>query len=446
MINRLAGVAFIVMLVSGCQSTHLTTTANTALAQQGQNNGQLKQQFLAQFEQIDNNSDTESLRLAIDAGLQFIALQPHQDDVTAKVYRLMLLDYLGQPSSVKEQRFSHFYFSNPSLRYYDVAPPSYMKFILQIEGLSDMAYNPDNLERWLKQARQESFSFLRSASMLAALYEEQQKPELAGFLLSASAATNPDDLKALANVYTTMAFDKQCALTSQRVNNIALDINQRVLKIEPDNTDAQLNLSSLYQFAGKPRLMEFTLKRLAVTDPGNRAWYAEALLWNGQLEQAARILNDIEVQANSQGWYFPLLFKSLMQRDWQQVRDYSEQVKDDPEPSIFAVIYIANVLKALASEQAAFAFLDANYAKAEKTPWGETMYSFAVGNIDQQALLTAASNKCEQTEAYFNLALISLLNGDEQNWRLYRDKAAALDVFGYYEYVASSYWQKADRR
>lgn len=433
------------LLISACN-----TTPVPSLAQPDDNNRieplsylTLKRQFHQQLKDFENANDPVTLKRALASGERFIALQPHQDEEVAKVYRLKMLDYLTAPGVSKMQSLEDFYLDHRSLRYFDLASPSFLKVMASMEGIVATSASIEQLRTWLKQAVQENPGFARVKEMLSALYIEADQAELAAFLTAQLAKSQPQNesyLKTHANAQWNLSFQKMCTPVSVETTEVAIEAQRKLLSLSPHDQEIQADLASLYQLAGRNRLMEFTLKQIAAQDATYNAQYAEALIWRGKPDQAATYFYDADYQQQNSDWYYAAVYQALMTQQWQQASLLAQQIENDPQPSVYAIVYVAQMLEREQGKQVAQHFLAANQDKYEGNDWKDSLFDYAHQKLTQEQLLAAADDKCKQTEAYFMLALQSLVRGDETGWLQHTLQSASYKVFGFYEYATADYW------
>ena len=82
-------------------------------------------------------------------------------------------------------------------------------------------------------------------------------------------------------------------------------------------------------------------------------------------------------------------------------------------PATYAALTGYFTARLLNKERQAKSFLDDAATKSKKDKWPYPIVSFLQGQLDEERLLSAASNPGEQTEAHCFIGLQSLVNGKE---------------------------------
>ncbi len=435
----------LVAVLAGCKTTSPQADRANHSGLSQDDAVSIKAAFHRALERFDSNNEYFNVPVALALGERLIELQPHQHEEVAKVYRIKMLDYFIIPTEEKWQELASFYRRWPSLRFFDLASPSFVR-VLANSNLSQQTQqlNPKTLS-WLLESILENPVFPGNRKMLADYYSDQEQFELAAYLYAGLLNQTPDNeeyLLGLANAQWSLAYDNTCAATSQISAEKAIQTLQTLVKRRPNDDFWQMSLALLYQLAGKDRLMEFTLKSVAQRDPSYQSDYAESLLWRGKVDQAQSYFDDPQYQAQDPGWYYGAMYAALMTQDWQKVISYVPEIEADEKPAPYALVYTAKVLEHLQGKDVANTFLLTNQNKYESDPWADTLYSYALGNLTPTELLGRAKDKCNVTEGHFMLALESILKEDQEAWKRHTEIVLQQEVFSFYENATARYWKK----
>ena len=128
------------------------------------------------------------------------------------------------------------------------------------------------------------------------------------------------------------------------------------------------------------------------------------------------------------------LYSSISAENWQQAARLANTFSTLEDASAYGVIYGAYSAAITGDPENRDKLLSVLGTTIELDEWQQQMLAFAQGNINEAQLMTAADDRCKQTEALFVAALHHIENGQQKQADSYWQRIIDLGVINYFEY------------
>jgi lipoprotein NlpI len=303
----------------------------------------------------------------------------------------------------------------------------------------------------LKTGIRESPRFERSYFMLARNYNLNKDYDSEIAVLRQAAFIMPENAevgKKLAVALDDQIDRMECYVADPYLVDDTIAVWQKVLPALPEDAEVHRKLLLKYELKGLFDLQLFEARTLykLTGSPEDRLLLADSLVSAGYLQEGLDIYEALRKKDSG----LPSL-KMNMGTAYFYNHDLnaaakliSAHIRDKPEDFYPRVFYFliessrGNGDKARSSLHD-FVLEHANYYKG----WTGELAGYVRGSRSERALIGTAKDPCQQTEAYYYVAMDHLRKGDLASASDYLKKLLDLKVYGYREYTGAAYALKS---
>lgn len=328
-----------------------------------------------------------------------------------------------------QSKWQAFYKEHPFLARLDLAPPIYLNYLLNdLQGADKVAV--------LQQSLQDNPFFMNAYLELARHYYQADKVELASYVMQAARKHNEEAVEVLSDLihYRSSYVMQQMCHSDVDYAFPALVENARTLtKMAPDEAFFQSQLADTFRLSGKYPLAIFAAAKAAELDQSYQDFLIELYLWDTRLDKIDNFVGD-ESQQKNELIVLTKLYSSISAENWQQAARLANTFSTLEDASAYGVIYGAYSAAITGDPENRDKLLSVLGTTIELDEWQQQMLAFAQGNINEAQLMTAADDRCKQTEALFVAALHHIENGQQKKADSYWQRIIDLGVVNYFEY------------
>ncbi len=336
------------------------------------------------------------------------------------------------------QRWQAFYDQYAFFTSVDLAPPVYMDYLLNEQSESKQ-------ERIFQQSIRDNPAFMNAYIELAYLYFQQDKLELAIYVLESARKQNNENTEITSDwvLYRTSYLQENMCerpIDSSRFAPI-VDESRRLTRMEPNSAFYQAQLADAFREAGKYQLASFAAAKAASLDNSFESYKMELQLWNLQID---KILSDSafdQKNRDAEATYVRI-YANLAAGNFTDAALLADAYNRLDDASFYGVVYGAYGYahgQKPAAQNALFTALHQDY---QLDDWHKVMLRFAEGEIDEPTMLSQASNRCERSEALFIAALDHMTSGSTEPLTPYWQEIVDLDIKSFYEFAVARYMLK----
>ncbi len=394
---------------------------------------QLAENRVKRFDKTDKLVD---LDLAISTLEMLIERKPEHREALFQLYRLNLLK--GYANNYYDiEHWQSFYHQHDFFKLLNLAPPEYMKYLLP----SEKPLTPEQIEQVLKTSLKANPSFINGYLELAKFYQQQNKLQLAIFLLELAEQKLPKDIEITARlndarlgyVYEHMCSEDVTPLVKKTFNGY-----KALTGLSPDNAQFHSNLSLVSRYLGKNTLSKFSAKKAAKLDASQQGNLIEAYFWANNLDDVRHRLENEAPNVMNVDDLYVLIFTHLVEQNWQEAMQLMPIYLSKEEVSFYGILYGAYAYQMAGKTDEFKDVLITAMPKVSLKPWQKEMLKFAQQEITEQELLAKSKNDCNATEAYFLLALDAQGKGNEKAFIKKLKALTNYNISIFYEHAAAT--------
>lgn len=426
-------------LLTGCASTESNTSSLAAeevtltdkVRQYPNDSLALRDLVQYQLELFDTAPDYALLN-RLEANLRKgLDIAPSERYFAYHYYRINL-----QRGLVEERydnaKWQAFYVDHPFLARLDLAPPSYVNYLLNdLQGAEKVAV--------LQQSLQDNSFFMNAYLELARHYSEQDKLQLAIYLMRAARKHNDESADVLSDLiyYRGRQLSEQACHTD--ISGAApqlLALARTLTQMVPNNPFFQSQLADAFRLNGKYPLATFAAAKAVELDHTYQDFLLELYLWDTRLDKIANFVVD-EAQQSNELILLTKIYASISAGDWAQAAGLANIYSGLEGASSYGVIYGAYSYSINGNAEGRERLLRRVEANFELDNWQHSMLEFARGEISEEQLMDNADNRCKRSEALFVAALQHIENKQSKQADSYWQRILDLGVSNYFEYGAA---------
>ena len=436
-----------VLLLSACASTKkestiatsnqssLDNTLATTAAKYPKDTVALTQLAIKQLQAYETNKNLYTLNQVIASYDELFKRQPYNHDVLLNFYRLNLIKSFAT-NSYDVAYWQTFYQQQPFLKTFDIAPPVYMKLPLAPRG----SLSIEDRINILQETVHDNPKFVNGNMALAATYVEQNKLQLAVFVLETAAKHSPENsdiLGALNEYRVDKIFDNLCHIdASQQLTQVFEDY-KLLVKQAPENAYYHMQLSTVLRLMGKQRMSNFSAKKAASLDADFKSGLAESEFWLGNNKALTAYFSDKDMQSLSTDDLYLAILSNVINFNWQTAADLMPEYITRSDRSFYGVLYGAHAFKMLGKMNVAKQITDTGLTNVNIKPWQQQMLNFANQQVTSDELMAASENNCNLSEAHFIEGLSNIEAGNMTNFEKNMAAIVELNIYPFYEYAGA---------
>jgi tetratricopeptide (TPR) repeat protein len=435
------GILLVAFIFTGCLEqknaeiklleSQLATNENSA-----QIHAKLAQQY---FKVAIGNKNIFSLNKSYEEANKALDIQPSSLQYKALVFNIGYTKVLltsDQDIGTKLKKLS------PELMAanLNVAPPSFIDAMFVNDDENTKLYN------LLKAALKENPKFPTTYTILSTLYKQDKRYNLAIDILKRGLKLGVDEVTfhyLLTNVYMEKSYyleDKtKCASNNDKLTKLIIKEAKEVLKLKPEVIEMYRLLALSYERLGLRRLAIHSQKMIydKLESQDSYDEYLDFLLTNGEKSQ---FFKKIQTQSTSD---YNMAMAYFANQDWAKSAIYFKKYLNSAEyVTVYRHILLA-VTEGKSEGRAKMIETLQHLPKEIKvSAWSQKILDYLMQKSSEETLLNGVNTPCKKTEAYFYIALNSLIDNDKSKAKSFFQKVVDEKVYAYVEYMASSYYLK----
>ncbi|WP_428034596.1 tetratricopeptide repeat protein [Amphritea sp.] len=386
------------------------------------------------------NQSVEYIEKAVSELEQFSEKVP--DHIGAKLIRYNLYFSLTEQGDLSRGKKLDALFNElPEIIKDKVHPPSLAAAFYQIRssGFSNKSVLRKLLHKSIKEQPKDGRAYI----ILADLYAEDGRQELAIPLLERGVGLNPED-GYLHMALGDLLIEKQevsCFYEVDKLYQRALAELRTASKYIPDNPNLHYSLGRVYSHLGRHVLSINEIKKLdsLVNNEFSMRELADTYFYSGNLAEAGSIYDLILFNEKPA----PLTYRNsaryyLAQQEWSKSAVLWEKFFAlENNISLYDRLAYSYVEEQLRGRSYALDRFKTSTASYSMTPWELKLRSYRLGELSKAELNENASSKCDLTEASFLMGTDEFLMGNIDQAKKYFNEVIGYNAYGFIEYTTA---------
>lgn len=340
-----------------------------------------------------------------------------------------------------QQKWQQYYSQHPFLATLDLAPPAYISFLIDEQSTEQQT-------ALLKQSIQSNPYFMNAYTDLAFIYYDNDKVELAVYLLEAALKLDNDNDEILSDwshYNTDYILEKSCTADVSTKLDKVIKETKRLTQIKPQNDFYFLQLADLLRAQGKYTLASFAAKKSAKLDADNTGFELEIYLWESKLDKLfnhdyAKISDTTDTETLA-----TLIYANIAAGHWEALPELTKVYSERKDARFYGILYGSIGYEMANNAPQRQALLKRAKETLELDEWQHHLWSYATQSLNEEQLLNTASNRCEESEARFAMALQYAASGKNALVAEQWEHIFELDIKSFYEYAVALNKLKAMR-